>query len=188
MFIGSKISDLRASRGYSQEKLAELLLVSRQTISNWENDKTYPDVDRLVALSDLFEISLDELIKEDIPLMKNKISRQKIRVYGLSFVSVMILSYLSLITLKWSISIGSWLVGAFCVLGLVLQYFLWKTADSANLKTFSQLVTSTPNKLSSSTQRSKAKIIWLTILGGVIGLGIGLILVWLIFHFVLNLI
>ena len=73
-------------------------------------------------------------------------------------------------------------------LGLVLQYFLWKTADSANLKTFSQLVTSTPNKLSSSTQRSKAKIIWLTILGGVIGLGIGLILVWLIFHFVLNLI
>ena len=108
MFIGSKISDLRASRGYSQEKLAELLLVSRQTISNWENDKTYPDVDRLVALSDLFEISLDELIKEDIPLMKNKISRQKIRVYGLSFVSVMILSYLSLITLKWSISMGSW--------------------------------------------------------------------------------
>ncbi|WP_164505864.1 helix-turn-helix domain-containing protein [Companilactobacillus zhongbaensis] len=188
MFIGSKISDLRASRGCSQEKLAELLLVSRQTISNWENDKTYPDIDRLVALSDLFDVSLDELIKEDIPLMKNKIARQKIRLYGFSFISVLVLSYLSLITLKWSISLGSWLVGAFCVLGLVLLYFLWKTADSANLKTFSQIVSFSQNKLTPPVHRSKAKIIWLTILGGIIGLGIGLVLVWLIFHFVLNLI
>ncbi|WP_164507203.1 helix-turn-helix domain-containing protein [Companilactobacillus furfuricola] len=113
MFIGSKILRLRNDCGFSQERLAELLLVSRQTISNWENDKTYPDIDRLVALSNLFEISLDELIKEDIPLMKNKIARQKIRLYGFGFVSVLILSYLSLITLKWSVSLGSWLVVLF---------------------------------------------------------------------------
>ena len=55
----------------SQDELANRIYVSRQTISNWENDKSYPDVHSLVLLSEIFQISLDKLIKGDIEVMKD---------------------------------------------------------------------------------------------------------------------
>ncbi|WP_024858071.1 helix-turn-helix domain-containing protein [Ruminococcus albus] len=64
---------LRTEKGWSQETLAEKAYVSRQTISNWENEKNYPDVHSLLILSDLFGVSLDELIKGDVETMKNTI-------------------------------------------------------------------------------------------------------------------
>ena len=50
---------------FTQEQVAERLSVSRQTISNWENEKTYPDIVRVIELSNLYSITLDELLKED---------------------------------------------------------------------------------------------------------------------------
>ena len=57
----------------SQEELAEKIYVTRQTISNWENDKSYPDIHSLLLLSSTFHISLDQLIKGDITTMKEEI-------------------------------------------------------------------------------------------------------------------
>lgn len=65
MDIGSKIKDARLSAGLTQENAAESLGVSRQTISNWENGKTYPDIVSVVKMSDLYSISLDRLLKEE---------------------------------------------------------------------------------------------------------------------------
>lgn len=65
MDIGSKIKDARLSAGLTQENAAEALGVSRQTISNWENGKTYPDIVSVVKMSDLYNISLDRLLKEE---------------------------------------------------------------------------------------------------------------------------
>ena len=56
---------LRKENNMSQEKLAELLGVSRQTIYKWENNKAYPDMINLVTISEIFDISMDELIKGD---------------------------------------------------------------------------------------------------------------------------
>ena len=56
----------------SQEALAEKVYVSRQTVSNWENDKSYPDVNSLVLLSEVFEISLDQLIKVEEEAERNE--------------------------------------------------------------------------------------------------------------------
>lgn len=51
--------------GLTQEKAAEKIDVSSQTISNWENEKSYPDIISVIALSDLYSVSLDELLKGD---------------------------------------------------------------------------------------------------------------------------
>ena len=60
----------------SQEELAEKVYVTRQTISNWENEKSYPDIHSLLLLSSLFNVSLDQLIKGDIEKMKEIIAEQ----------------------------------------------------------------------------------------------------------------
>lgn len=65
MDIGNKIRSARIEAKFTQEKAAELLSVSRQTISNWENEKTYPDIISVVKISDLYEVSLDHLLKEE---------------------------------------------------------------------------------------------------------------------------
>lgn len=62
--VGQRIRKEREKRGWSQNDLAKLLQVSRQTISKWETESAYPDVERLMQLSDLFEISLDTLIRD----------------------------------------------------------------------------------------------------------------------------
>lgn len=61
MTIGEKIYDLRRSRGLSQERLAELMDVSRQSVSKWETDSAVPELDKLMKLCDVFNVSLDEL-------------------------------------------------------------------------------------------------------------------------------
>ena len=65
MEIGSKIKNARIQANFTQEQVAEALSVSRQTISNWETGKTYPDIVSVVKMSDLYNISLDRLLKEE---------------------------------------------------------------------------------------------------------------------------
>lgn len=65
MEIGKKLKNARIEAGLTQEKAAEKIDVSRQTISNWENEKSYPDIVSVIALSDLYSVSLDELLKGD---------------------------------------------------------------------------------------------------------------------------
>lgn len=65
MEIGKKLKNAQIEAGLTQEKAAEKIDVSRQTISNWENEKSYPDIISVIALSDLYSVSLDELLKGD---------------------------------------------------------------------------------------------------------------------------
>lgn len=66
MELKESLKEHRGRLGLSQEELAERIFVSRQTISNWETDRTYPDVQSLLLLSELFETSIDELVKGDV--------------------------------------------------------------------------------------------------------------------------
>ena len=65
MEIGKKLKDARMKSGFTQETVAEKINVSRQTISNWENEKSYPDLLTLVRISDEFDCSLDVMLKEN---------------------------------------------------------------------------------------------------------------------------
>lgn len=70
MNLGNKIQEIRKKNKMSQEEFAEVFNVTRQTISSWENSKSYPDIETLIKLSDKFDISLDILLKEDKIMIK----------------------------------------------------------------------------------------------------------------------
>lgn len=78
MEISAQIKKYRNAKGWSQEELAEKIYVTRQTISNWENGKSYPDIHNLLLLSSLFNVSLDQLIKGDIEIMKKEINKEDV--------------------------------------------------------------------------------------------------------------
>lgn len=67
MNIGSTIYKLRTAKNLSQEELAERLDVSRQSVSKWETDASVPDLDKLVKLSEIFGVTLDELVGREVP-------------------------------------------------------------------------------------------------------------------------
>lgn len=81
MELSIQIKKYRTELHLSQEELAEKVYVTRQTISNWENEKSYPDIHSLLLLSSLFNVSLDQLIKGDIEKMKEIISEQEIKKF-----------------------------------------------------------------------------------------------------------
>lgn len=77
MNIGTKIIVIRKQRNMTQEDFAKIFHVTRQTVSNWENEKSYPDLQTLVQISNEFNVSLDTMLKEDM-LMVKKIDDYKI--------------------------------------------------------------------------------------------------------------
>ena len=69
--IRKRLKDARIESGYTQEQVAEQLDVSRQTISSWENGRTFPDIVSVVSLSDIYDVSLDVLIKGDEKMLEH---------------------------------------------------------------------------------------------------------------------
>ena len=87
MDIGLRIKKLREQQKISQEELAFKIFVSRQTISNWETNKSCPDVKSLITLSNIFNVSLDNFIKEDIKEMREIVEKTTIKKFNvMSFV------------------------------------------------------------------------------------------------------
>lgn len=74
MEISERLKEARQNSGLTQEEIAERIMVSRVTVSHWENGRSLPDIVSLIALSDLYGISLDELVKGD-PKMKEKFKK-----------------------------------------------------------------------------------------------------------------
>ncbi|CCW40695.1 helix-turn-helix domain-containing protein [Streptococcus agalactiae] len=108
MEIGQQIIRYRKQQALSQEELAEKVYVSRQSISNWENDKTYPDIHSLLLLSQIFQVSLDQLIKGDIEKMKCTITQvdkknfeRDTKVMVTLMILLMISSYPLVYFLEW---------------------------------------------------------------------------------------
>ena len=65
MEFGERLKKERLKMGFTQDQVANHFFVSRQTISSWENEKSYPDINSLIKLSDYYQISLDTLLKKD---------------------------------------------------------------------------------------------------------------------------
>ena len=66
MKFGDKLIALRKKKGLSQEELAEKLSVSRQSVSKWESNNTYPETDKIVQICNIFECTMDDLINDNI--------------------------------------------------------------------------------------------------------------------------
>ena len=145
MKLGLQIKKYRSHYSYSQEELSEKLFVSRQTISNWENDKSYPDIQSLLLLSSIFEISLDQFVKGDLVVMKKVVQNNQNRKKENLYSWVMLLSFLLA-----AVSIGPLLLSNHLVLQFVpfillipaiyCGYILDASNKKADIKTYSEIL------------------------------------------------
>lgn len=120
MEIGQQMIRYRKQQALSQEELAEKVYVSRQSISNWENDKTYPDIHSLLLLSQIFQVSLDQLIKGDIEKMKytiTQVDKKNFKRDTKVMITLMISSYPLVYFLEW---LG---LGIFVLLSIVTMTY-----------------------------------------------------------------
>jgi transcriptional regulator with XRE-family HTH domain len=77
MIFAEKLKSERKNKAWSQEELAEKLFVSRQSVSKWENGQNYPSIEIIIKVSDLFGVSIDELLRSDEELTKKVINDSK---------------------------------------------------------------------------------------------------------------
>lgn len=132
IMIASKLVQARKDAGFTQEEAAELIGVARQSISNWENGRTYPEVYNIIQLSEVYHISLDQLLKGDEQLMthlqseaEQKASFRKIMSYVLF--NALLLIGLFVITLFFQ---ASWIKYLFVITMMfstgMLAYFIFR--------------------------------------------------------------
>lgn len=151
MELGKQIKMHRQEAHLSQEELANRVYVSRQTISNWENDKSYPDVNSLVLLSEIFQISLDNLIKGDIEVMKDVIQKEEIEKmnrYGKSYTIMLIATAVSAVPLfMW---LGVWAFIPWGIIWAISMYFAFKVEKvkkDNDVQTYKEIVAFSEGKL-----------------------------------------
>ena len=123
MKFNEKLLDLRKKKGLSQDEMGYELGVSRQTISKWESGQSYPDFQKLVLISDYFELSLDELIKGvDIQEVRDKDISAK-QMNALSHNVEEVKGYFTQIK-KWSVALGWFMIISFIVVYLIKKFLL----------------------------------------------------------------
>lgn len=151
MELGKQIKLHRQEAQLSQEELANRVYVSRQTISNWENDKSYPDVNSLVLLSEIFQTSLDNLIKGDVEIMKDVIQKEEIEKmnrYGKSYTIMLIVTVVSAVPLfMW---LGVWAFIPWGIIWAVSMYFAFKVEKvkkDNDIQTYKEIVAFSEGKL-----------------------------------------
>ena len=134
----------------SQEELAEKVYVTRQTISNWENSKNYPDIHSLLLLSSLFNISLDQLIKGDIDIMKEEIKEADIKrmyLYGKIFSVLMMITVITCVPLAFFLNYYGLIITA--ILFIITLFFALKVEKfkkENDVQTYKEIVAFTEGK------------------------------------------
>ena len=151
MELGKQIRMYRLENKLSQEELADRIYVSRQTISNWENDKNYPDINSLVLLSEVFKVSLDKLIKGDIEAMKDVIKKEevdKMNHYGRIYTIMLIATVVSAVPLfMW---LGVWALIPWGIIWMLSMYFaskIEKIKKDNDVQTYKEIVAFSEGKL-----------------------------------------
>ena len=159
MELGKRLKEYRNQSGMTQDELAERLYITRQTISNWENDKSYPDIHSLLMLGDLFNVSLDTLVKGDIEIMKEKIDQADIRSFKRDsniFAVLLLTSMVSLIPLYRWIGIPGLILWA--VLFAVTIYYCVKVErvkKEQDIHTYREIVAFTNGEKLDSIEKAR---------------------------------
>jgi len=143
----------------SQEELAGKIYVTRQTVSNWENGKSYPDIHSLLLLSSVFHVSLDQLIKGDIEIMKKEIDKAEVekfnrigKVFAIAFISVMIAFVPLGVFLKtYGMIIWAILFGVVLVVALKVE----KVKRDNDISTYKEVIAFSEGKQLDEIQRQR---------------------------------
>jgi transcriptional regulator with XRE-family HTH domain len=148
--LNIQIKKYRTEMNLSQEELAEKVYVTRQTISNWENNKNYPDIHSLLLLSSLFNISLDLLIKGDIDIMREEIKEadlQQFYRYGKVFTVLLIVTVISFVPLAILLNVYGLIISAILfIVTFVFSLKVEKMKKENDVQTYKEIVAFTEGK------------------------------------------
>ena len=144
MELSNQMKKYRTEAGLSQDALAEKIFVSRQTISNWETGKNYPDINSLLRMSEVFGISVDALLKGDVEEIKEmiKIEDQKEfdrlgRIFSCLTILMIITPVLLVKLLRfWGVGIWLCLAGITMAMAVVVE----KKKKELNIQTYREIV------------------------------------------------
>ena len=190
MNISNVIREQRNKLSMSQEELAERIYVSRQTISSWENGKTYPDINSLVMLSEVFGITIDSLIKGDLEIMEQKIEQTDIREYkrynALMIVGTAIVAILLPASAYLGFIPGMVMASLIAVITFYFELKVKKIKKLYDVQTYREIVAFTKGetldeiaKIRESGKRGYQKVIS-SICYGLLGMFAALLIYWIL--------
>ncbi len=189
MDVGMRIKKFRERQNISQDELALKIFVSRQTISNWETNKSYPDIKSLVMLSNIFNVSLDDFIKGDIVEMRKMVDNDKIKKFNvLSFIFLAEMLFLAISAYPLSeiygfIGIIIWIL--FFIITFVTAYFIERFKKDNDIQTYKEILAFIDGKQLSyeELQQEKGKRMYQKILyaffAGIFSLIISLLVIFI---------
>ncbi len=190
MNIGTEIKKRRAQMNLSQEELAEKVYVTRQTVSNWETEKSYPDIHSVLLLSQVFGTTVDALLKEDIVKMKSEINQNEIKrfnkysgIFSILLIAVILLTAPLIVLLQVEGMVP------LKVTGIIVIVLLWavtmvyavkveKIKKENNISTYKEIVAFTEGKTLDeiTTQREIGKRPYQRLVAVLIGAGVGVVI------------
>lgn len=194
MELHNQIKKYRTELNLSQEELAEKVYVTRQTISNWENNKNYPDIRSLLLLSALFQVSLDQLIKGDVTMMREEINKNELQRFnrdGAAFTVLLLLAVVSAVPLAVFLGYYGLLIAA--ILFAAAFYFavrLEKYKKNHDIQTYKEIVAFTEGKRLDEIEKAQEygkrpyQKAFLALACGFIALAVCGVCVWLLRGFI----
>ena len=190
MELGKQIKKYRNEKELSQTALAERVFVSRQTISNWENDKSYPDIKSLVLLSEIFEISLDQLIKGDVEIMREEINRTDQKkferlsnIFTILFLAVLITPVPLVHFLSYA-GLAIWIV--ILAAGSYVAMLVEREKKKFNMQTYREIIAFTEGKSLSEIEKAREEgkrpyqKVLLAVASGAIGVIVTMFFLWIL--------
>jgi len=195
MELNEQIKKYRTGMNLSQEELAEKIYVTRQSISNWENGKTYPDIHSLLLLSSLFGISLDQLVKGDIDAMKEAIKKEeveKLRRYGAVYTILLTATVVSAVPLFMWLDTWAFIPwGIIYVFAMCFAFKIERVKKDNDIQTYKEIVAFSEGKRLDDIQKQREigkrpyqKI--LLVIGSAVIAFVACILIGLLIHIFLN--
>ena len=182
MELYEKLYELRRASGMSQEELAEKVYVTRQTVSNWETEKSYPDIHSVLLLSQVFGTTVDALLKEDISQMKSEINQNEIKrfnKYSGIFSILLILTILLTVPLIVLLRIPGIIIAvALWAVTMVYAFKVEKIKKDNNISTYKEIVAFSEGKTLDeiTTQREIGKRPYQRLVAVLIGMGVGAVI------------
>lgn len=159
MELGKQIKHYRQQMQLSQEELAGRVYVSRQTISNWENDKSYPDVNSLVLLGEVFQISLDKLIKGDLDAMKAVVETEDVvRLKRYGTVYTLLLAAVILLAVPLFFWLGMWAFipwGILYAITMTVAFKIDRLKKRHDIQTYKEILAFSQGRLLDDLQKQR---------------------------------
>lgn len=198
MEINKQIRKYRSELNLSQEELAEKIFVTRQSVSNWETGKTYPDINSLILLSSLFGVSLDILIKGDLEKMKEEIKKQELNTEdmqkwnrnGVIFTILLLTTILTAVPLGYFLGWAGLAVWAVLAgITLIFAQHIEKQKKAYNIHTYKEILAFTEGRTLTEAEHNQeiGKLPYqkgLSVLvSGTVALIVSLLTAFLLMHF-----